>query len=46
MDGQEHRLTVPNHRAIRVGTLGSIMTDLSEQLGIPQSEVRRTLFGS
>ena len=46
-DGDEsHSVTVPRHRALRVGTLGGIVGDVAEHLGVTQDEVRRELFGS
>ena len=43
---ESHSVTVPRHRALRVGTLGGIVADVAEQLGATQDEVRRELFGS
>ena len=46
-DGDEsHSVTVPRHRALRVGTLGGIVGDVAEHLGVTLDEVRRELFGS
>ena len=45
IEAAEHKVTIPNHRAIRVGTLGAIISDVAEHLGVPDEEVRRTLFG-
>jgi predicted RNA binding protein YcfA (HicA-like mRNA interferase family) len=41
----EHQVTIPRHRHLRVGTLSSIISDVAEQLGVTQDEVRRELFG-
>ena len=46
VDGVEHKVTVPNHRAIRVGTLGSILSDVAERHGMARDQVRGALFGS
>ena len=45
-DDESHSVTVPRHRALRVGTLGGIVGDVAEHLGVTQDEVRRELFGS
>lgn len=46
-DGDEsHSVTVPRHRALRVGTLGGSVGDVAEHLGETQNEVRHRLFGS
>ena len=43
--GGEHHLTIPRHRQIRVGTLGNILRDIAEQMGLTREEVIRTLWG-
>lgn len=45
VSGSEHRLTVPRHRQIRVGTLNSILSAVAEHLGLSREEVRGELFG-
>ena len=40
-----HKVTVPRHRDVRVGTLDAIVTDVAEFLGLSKHEVRRRLFG-
>ena len=42
--GVTHRVTIPNHRPVRVGTLNSVLSDVGEYLGMSQSELRRSLF--
>ena len=39
-------VTVPRHRALRVGTLGGIVADVAEDLDATQDEARRKLFGT
>ena len=39
-----HSVTVPRHRAVRIGTLDSIVSDVAEFLNKPKDEVRATLF--
>lgn len=41
----ERQITVPQHRYVRIGTLGSIVADVADQLGVTREEVRRRLFG-
>lgn len=43
--GAQHSVTVPRHRAVRIGTLDAIVTDVGEFMGLPKSQVRETLFG-
>lgn len=43
--GEEHNIAIPRHRKVRVGTLGSILSDVAEYLGVPRNEVRNELFG-
>lgn len=43
--GTEHHVTVPRHEVLRVGTLASILSDVSEYLGTTPDEVRQRLFG-
>lgn len=44
--GKTHHLTIPDHDALRVGTLNSILHDVAQYLGIPKSELVAQLFGS
>ena len=43
-EGQQH-LTVPRHRALRVGTLNSILAAVAVQVGKRKEEVIIELFG-
>ena len=43
--GAEHRVTVPNHRQVSVGTLSGIISDVADYVGLPALDVRRALFG-
>ena len=43
--GDEHQVTVPRHRELRVGTLDAIIADLAAVLDLPKQDVRDTLFG-
>ena len=43
--GEQHQVTVPRHRDVRIGTLDVIVTDVAGFLGLPKQAVRDTLFG-
>ena len=40
----EHRVTIPRHDSLRVGTLSGVLKDVSEHLGIPREELASRLF--
>ena len=42
--GGEHHVTVPRHRALRVGTLGGIVDEVAKHHGLSRDEVARRLF--
>lgn len=42
---QRHRVTVPDHRALRVGTLNAILRAVAASHGIEKREVVDRLFG-
>ena len=44
-EGDQHQVTVPRHRAVRIGTLDAIIADVAAFLGLPKQAVRDTLFG-
>lgn len=35
----QHHVTVPNHDPIKIGTLNSILSDVSDHLGIDKEEI-------
>ena len=41
-----HRLTVPNHDSLKIGTLNSILADVAGVIGITKSELVEQLFQS
>ena len=41
----EHHITVPRHRALRVGTLNNILKDIAKHSKISKEEVIRQLWG-
>ena len=43
--GMDHRITVPRHRQVSIGTLNGILNDVAEYLGMTPAAVRRELFG-
>ena len=42
--GSVHRVTVPNHESLRLGTLSSILSDIAEYLGVERSKLEQDLF--
>jgi predicted RNA binding protein YcfA (HicA-like mRNA interferase family) len=43
--GHEHRVTVPRHHPVRIGTLNEILGDVADYLGVAKDEVVLELFG-
>jgi predicted RNA binding protein YcfA (HicA-like mRNA interferase family) len=42
--GREHHVTIPLHRALRVGTLNNILTDIASYLELDKEELANKLF--
>lgn len=42
--GGQHHVTIPDHDALRVGTLAGILTDVAEHLGVDRRELAQQLF--
>jgi predicted RNA binding protein YcfA (HicA-like mRNA interferase family) len=40
----EHRITIPRHEALRVGTLSAILPDVEEHHGLTRDELCNHLF--
>jgi predicted RNA binding protein YcfA (HicA-like mRNA interferase family) len=40
----EHHLTIPDHDALRVGTLSGVVTDVAAHHGLAREEVLKRLF--
>lgn len=40
----EHHITIPNHDPLKLGTLNSIINDVSAQLNISKKELLNKLF--
>ena len=45
VDGEAHRVTVPKHRPLRVGTLNAILSEIATHLNIGKDELMQKLFG-
>jgi len=43
--GGEHHLTIPSHRALRVGTINGILNELAQHLKRDKAELVREIFG-
>jgi predicted RNA binding protein YcfA (HicA-like mRNA interferase family) len=39
-----HHVTIPNHSSLRIGTLSSILNDISDHLKIEKSDLIKELF--
>ncbi len=40
----EYHITIPRHKALRVGTLNSILNEVAEHLDLSKAELLRQLF--
>mgnify|MGYP001338954271 FL=1 len=40
----EHKITIPDHQPIKIGTLNNILTDISSYLEISKQELINELF--
>ena len=43
--GFEHHITIPRHKPLRVGTLGSIVNEIAVYLEIEHQKLAQELFG-
>ncbi len=43
--GYQHRVTIPRHDPLRVGTLSEILNDVASYLGTSRDDLARELFG-
>ena len=41
----EHHVTVPDHAALRAGTLNAVLSDVAAHAGLSRDEVLQMLFG-
>ena len=44
--GDEHRVTIPRHKPLRVGTLNAILREVATYLGMERADLVRDLFGN
>ena len=44
--GKRHKITIPDHNPIKIGTLNHILNDLSAYLGIDKGRLIEALFGN
>jgi len=40
----EHRITIPSHTSIKIGTLNNILRDISNYIGVSKEELVNSLF--
>ena len=45
LEGEEHHITIPQHDALRVGTLASILDDVAQHAQLSREEIIEQLFG-
>jgi predicted RNA binding protein YcfA (HicA-like mRNA interferase family) len=45
LKGPEHHVTIPQHKALNVGTLNAILTDVAAYLEMDRAELWEALFG-
>ena len=43
--GHSHRITVPDHNPMRVGTLNRILSSVADYLEVERDQLMRELFG-
>jgi predicted RNA binding protein YcfA (HicA-like mRNA interferase family) len=43
--GNEHHVTIPAHKQLKIGTLGQILGDVAANLGLTREELAKQLFG-
>lgn len=46
IENEEHHITVPNHKVLRLGTLSNILSDVAVHLGKTRDELSKELFES
>ncbi len=42
--GKEHKITIPDHQSLKIGTLNNILNDLSEYLKMDKQQLIEKLF--
>ena len=43
--GSEHKITIPDHKQIKIGTLNNILKDIGNYLKISKEDLINDLFG-
>lgn len=43
--GREHRVTIPRHQELRLGTLSQILREIADYLEMDRGKLLRELFG-
>lgn len=43
---EEHHITIPIHKNLKVGTLNNILKDVAERLGKTKEELMKDIWGS
>ena len=43
--GPEHHVTIPQHKALSIGTLSGVLTDVAAYLEVDRAELSEALFG-
>ena len=41
----EHHITIPRHKALRVGTLAAILAEVAGHFALSRDQIRERLFG-
>jgi predicted RNA binding protein YcfA (HicA-like mRNA interferase family) len=44
LEGAEHHITIPSHKALSIGTLSRILTDVAGYLKMPRAQLAEELF--
>ncbi len=43
---EEHKVTIPAHAPLKIGTLNNILREISNYIGATKEEIAKNLFGS
>jgi predicted RNA binding protein YcfA (HicA-like mRNA interferase family) len=46
LSGKEHKITIPDHRPIKIGTLNNILNNIADYLKMDKKALINELFGS
>ncbi|MFH1542712.1 MAG: type II toxin-antitoxin system HicA family toxin [bacterium] len=42
--GQDHRITIPDHSEVKIGTLNNILNEVAAYLGVSKFDLAKNLF--